>query len=124
MKRLVFIWYSLIIPIEAGAATRAGRTGLVFVRVANSIFPLLDGTGPRRYNRRCQAASGLPSLAMTTPCKHPKVRVVSRQDDVEFVECLDCGEVFDSDEFRDMEIEEKTGLEPGPASEIEDLELE
>lgn len=43
---------------------------------------------------------------MDTLCKHPKVRVVSRQQDVEFVECQDCGEVFDSDEFRDMEIEE------------------
>ena len=67
---------------------------------------------------------------MPTPCKHPKVRVVSRQDDVEFVECLDCGEVFDSDEFRDMEIEEKTGLDPGDMepreleSEGHDLELE
>ncbi|RRA47846.1 hypothetical protein D1Y84_05605 [Acidipila sp. EB88] len=50
---------------------------------------------------------------MQTPCKHPRVRVVSRQDDVEFVECQDCGEVFDSDEFRDMEIEEKAGLAPG-----------
>jgi Zn ribbon nucleic-acid-binding protein len=32
--------------------------------------------------------------------------VVSRHDDVEFVECTECGEVFDSDEFRDMELEE------------------
>ena len=44
---------------------------------------------------------------MDAPCKHPKVRVVSREEDVEFVECQDCGEVFDSEEFRDMEIEEK-----------------
>jgi hypothetical protein len=44
---------------------------------------------------------------MAIPCKHPRVRVVSRQEDVEYVECLECGEVFDSDEFRDMEIEEK-----------------
>ncbi|MFZ0663407.1 MAG: hypothetical protein WAM66_11995 [Acidobacteriaceae bacterium] len=44
---------------------------------------------------------------MDTHCKHPKVRVVARQQDVEFVECQDCGEVFDSDEFRDMAIEEK-----------------
>lgn len=44
---------------------------------------------------------------MASPCKHPRVRVVSRQDDIEFVECVECGEVFDSDEFRDMEIEEK-----------------
>ena len=59
---------------------------------------------------------------MANPCKHPKVRVVSRQDDVEFVECQDCGEVFDSDEFRDMEIEEKTGLDRGllPTEEFED----
>ena len=37
--------------------------------------------------------------------------MVSRQDDVEYVECLECGEVFDSDEFRDMEIEEKASAE-------------
>jgi Zn ribbon nucleic-acid-binding protein len=43
---------------------------------------------------------------MNTVCKHPKVRVVAREDDVEFVECLDCGEVFDSNEFRDMQIED------------------
>jgi len=43
---------------------------------------------------------------MATICKHPKVRIVSRHEDTEFVECLECGEVFDSDEFRDMELEE------------------
>jgi Zn ribbon nucleic-acid-binding protein len=46
-------------------------------------------------------------------CKHPRVRIVSRHDDVEFVECLDCGEVFDSEEFRDMELEE--AVEPEEA---------
>lgn len=45
---------------------------------------------------------------MNIVCKHPRVRVVSRHDDAEYVECLDCGEVFDSDEFRDMAIEEET----------------
>ena len=43
---------------------------------------------------------------MNTPCKHPKVRVVAREEDVEYVECLECGEVFDSNEFQDMAIEE------------------
>ena len=43
---------------------------------------------------------------MNTPCKHPRVRVVARDEDAEFVECQECGEVFDSDEFRDMAIEE------------------
>ena len=39
-------------------------------------------------------------------CKHPRVRVVAREEDAEFVECLECGEVFDSSEFKDMSIEE------------------
>jgi Zn ribbon nucleic-acid-binding protein len=45
---------------------------------------------------------------MASVCKHPRVRIVSRHDDIEFVECLECGEIFDSEEFRDMEIEEET----------------
>jgi hypothetical protein len=49
---------------------------------------------------------------MASPCKHPRVRVVSRTEDAEYVECTECGEVFDSDEFRDMEIEEKA-TKPG-----------
>lgn len=40
------------------------------------------------------------------PCKHPRVQIVSRDDDAEFVECLECREVFESSEFRDMTIEE------------------
>jgi hypothetical protein len=48
---------------------------------------------------------------MVTGCRHPKVRIVSRQEETEFVECLECGEVFDSEEFRDMEIEESAETE-------------
>jgi hypothetical protein len=48
---------------------------------------------------------------MATACKHPRVRVVSRHDDTEFVECQECGEIFDSEEFRDMEIEETAGTD-------------
>jgi len=50
---------------------------------------------------------------MATACKHPRVRIVSRHEDSEFVECLECGEVFDSEEFHDMVIEEN-------ADEVED----
>ena len=49
---------------------------------------------------------------MDTTCKHPKVRVVAREEDVEYVECLDCGQVFDSNEYHDMEIEEAVLREP------------
>lgn len=45
-------------------------------------------------------------------CKHPRVRIVAREEDAEFVECLECGEVFESSEFKDMDIEE-TKLKEG-----------
>jgi hypothetical protein len=39
-------------------------------------------------------------------CNHPRVRIVAREEDAEFVECLECGDVFESSEFKDMQIEE------------------
>lgn len=50
---------------------------------------------------------------MASACKHPRVRIVSRHDDIEFVECVECGEIFDSEEFHDMEIEETVEAEQG-----------
>lgn len=44
---------------------------------------------------------------MTVACKHPIVKVVSREEDAEFVECQQCGEVFDSAEYSDIAIEEE-----------------
>ena len=44
-------------------------------------------------------------------CKHPRVQIVSRDEDTEYVECLECGEVFESSEFKDMAIEERARSE-------------
>jgi len=54
---------------------------------------------------------------MATACKHPRVRIVSRHEDTEYVECLECGDVFDSEEFNDMAIEESA---ENPKEEDED----
>jgi len=40
-------------------------------------------------------------------CRHPQVQIVSRDEDSEYVECKECGEVFESSEFKDMAIEER-----------------
>jgi hypothetical protein len=47
---------------------------------------------------------------MTAKCKHPIVKIVAREEDTEFVECQNCGEVFDSAEFSDIAIEEEESL--------------
>jgi Zn ribbon nucleic-acid-binding protein len=39
-------------------------------------------------------------------CKHPRVLIVARQEDAEFVECMECGEIFEASEFKDMAIED------------------
>ena len=51
---------------------------------------------------------------MTAACKHPIVKIVAREEDIEFVECQTCGEVFDSAEFSDIAIEEKEALADTP----------
>jgi hypothetical protein len=44
-------------------------------------------------------------------CKHPRVQIVSRDEETEYVECQECGEVFESSELKDMAIEEKKAPE-------------
>jgi hypothetical protein len=49
----------------------------------------------------------LPEKRSDMPeCKHPRVQIVAREEDAEFVECLECGDIFESSEFKDMTIEE------------------
>ena len=67
---------------------------------------LVFNSGKDGYNLAERAVYSTDSEAMPIICKHPRVRIVSRHDDTEFVECMGCGEVFDSEEFRDMELEE------------------
>jgi hypothetical protein len=49
------------------------------------------------------AASSLPNQ----PCRHPRVQIVAREEDADFVECLECREIFEASEFKDMAIEEQ-----------------
>ncbi len=46
---------------------------------------------------------------MNQKCRHPRVQVVARDEDAEYVECLECREVFESSEFKDMAIEDTIG---------------
>jgi hypothetical protein len=48
---------------------------------------------------------------MDNSCRHPRVQVVSRDEDAEYVECVECREIFESSELRDMDIEAKIPTE-------------
>jgi hypothetical protein len=51
------------------------------------------------------------SKLMDQKCRHPRVQIVAREEDSEFVECLECREVFESSEFKDMAIEDSAAEE-------------
>jgi len=60
---------------------------------------------PSQPEKARSSANQTKSMAT---CKHPRVQIVSRDEDAEFVECVECGEVFESSEFKDMAIEERS----------------
>ena len=53
-----------------------------------------------------------PTTTSREQCKHPRVQIVSRDEDAEYVECKECGDVFESSEFKDMELEEAKVPDP------------
>ena len=44
--------------------------------------------------------------SIANECKHQCKQIVAREEDAEFVECLECGDIFESSEFKDMMIED------------------
>jgi len=40
-----------------------------------------------------------PQLA----CKHQRTQIIAKDDNAEYVECLDCGEILDVDELKEKD---------------------
>jgi len=58
-----------------------------------------------------QPSKTLQQKASPEQCKHPRVQIVSRDEESEYVKCQECGDVFESIELKDMAIEEKKELD-------------
>ena len=70
-------------------------------------FPVVDPD--MDHLQRHPSASSIPKdTPMEKPCAHARVQIVAREEDSEFVECLECREIFEASEFKDMAIEEGT----------------
>lgn len=47
-----------------------------------------------------QCPQALSEIAMPDPtCKHVRTRLIAKDDDSQYVECLDCGEILEAGEF-------------------------
>ena len=54
------------------------------------------GPGAAHQNQRAEG-----------PCAHARVQIVARDEDGEFLECLECREIFEASEFKDMGTENR-----------------
>jgi translation initiation factor 2 beta subunit (eIF-2beta)/eIF-5 len=44
-------------------------------------------------------------------CKHPRTRLIARDADAQYVECLDCGEILEAGELKTGESKEGPGFD-------------
>jgi len=72
----------------------------------NSYFPLARRT-VGKFMTLSQPSQSPQKKVSPEQCKHPRVQIVSRDEESEYVECQECGDVFESSELKDMAIEEK-----------------
>lgn len=93
------------LKITAGGLT-SGEGGLKYRKFPAKSPGRLTGT-PASGFMTPSSPSELPDKRRNMPpCKHPRVQIVAREEDSEFVECKECGDIFESSEFKDMIIED------------------
>jgi len=90
----------------------SGKMGLDNLK-GRSKIPAISGNCPS-----CPAEGIQPGFMIPTPpspqstkreaCKHPRVQIVAREEDAEFVECIECGDIFEASELKDIAIEDGT----------------
>ena len=87
----------------------SAKAGLKYRKISANLLPHCIGKGQRFRFMTSKPFS--QSQKPTQPCKHPRVQIVSRDEDAEFLECLECREIFESSELKDMSIEERVEKE-------------
>jgi hypothetical protein len=41
------------------------------------------------------------------PCEHTRTQIIARRDGVDYLECLDCRQIFESEDIEPVEVEEE-----------------
>jgi Zn-finger protein len=42
---------------------------------------------------------------MQTPCEHKKTVIIARRDGVDYMECLDCKQIFEAEDLEPVAVE-------------------
>ena len=85
---------------------RLGKAKIPPISGATAFLALADRSKHWLYEFQSRRRKSPRREMAMNECKHPRVQIVSREEDAEFVECLECGDIFESSELKDMNIEE------------------
>lgn len=44
---------------------------------------------------------------MQPACEHPRTVVIARRDGVEYLECLDCRQIFEAEDLEEVTVEDE-----------------
>jgi hypothetical protein len=44
---------------------------------------------------------------MQTACEHNRTEIIARRDGVDYVECLDCRQIFEAEDLEQVAVEEE-----------------
>ena len=44
---------------------------------------------------------------MQTACEHNRTEIIARRDGVDYVECLDCRQIFEADDLEQVTVEDE-----------------
>ena len=47
------------------------------------------------------------SFLMQSPCDHKRTQVIARRDGVDYVECLDCRQIFEAEDLEPVTVEDE-----------------
>ena len=48
----------------------------------------------------------IKALVMQTACEHTRTQMIARRDGVDYVECLDCRQIFEAEDLEPVKVEE------------------
>jgi hypothetical protein len=53
---------------------------------------------------------------MQVSCDHRSTQAIARRDGIDYVRCLDCGQIFEADDLDSVGVEDETGDETDSAA--------
>jgi hypothetical protein len=48
----------------------------------------------------------IKALVMQTACDHNRTQIIARRDGIDYLECLDCRQIFEAEDLEPVPVEE------------------